>query len=57
MKPPKILLLRAEIESDLADLERVVSEIARLKMDIGSEEPSIETRQRLGHCYTVFTMA
>ena len=40
MKPSKILLLRTEIESDLADLEKVVSEIARLRIDIGTDEPS-----------------
>jgi len=48
MKPSKILLLRAEIESDLADLEKVVSEIAGLLMDIGSEEPSYRDKAAIG---------
>ena len=48
MRPSDIPLLRAEVEADFSDLERVVSEIRNLKEEIGSSEPGYRDKAALG---------
>ena len=48
MNPLNLSLLKTEIDSDLADLDRIVSEIKNLRQDIGSAEPSFRDRAAFG---------
>ncbi len=41
-------LLKVEVESDLANLERVVSKIRELRKEIGTSEPSFRNKAAFG---------
>lgn len=48
MRRSDLTLLKVEIESDLADLERIVSEIEAARNDIGSSIPTHRDKAALG---------
>jgi len=48
MKRPEFSLLKAEIETSLADLDRIVDEIEQALKDIGSSVPSYRDKAAMG---------